>query len=44
MGLKKYDSFKDWNPDPVIHKQAETLYKDINNLELHVGILFLLDV
>ncbi|KAL1717727.1 heme peroxidase [Schizophyllum commune] len=38
MGLKKYDSFKDWNPDPVIHKQAETLYKDINNLELHVGM------
>ncbi|KAL1744904.1 heme peroxidase [Schizophyllum fasciatum] len=38
MGLKPYDSFKEWNPDPVIHTQAETLYKDINNLELHVGM------
>ncbi|TRM59046.1 heme peroxidase [Schizophyllum amplum] len=38
MGLKPYESFKEWNPDPVVHEQAETLYKDINNLELHVGM------
>ncbi|KAH7919845.1 heme peroxidase [Leucogyrophana mollusca] len=38
IGLKPYASFKEWNPDPEIHKPAESLYGDINNLELHVGL------
>ncbi|KAI0265719.1 heme peroxidase [Gloeopeniophorella convolvens] len=38
MGLKPYKDFKDWNPDPVIAKAAESLYHDIDNLELHVGM------
>ncbi|KII85619.1 hypothetical protein PLICRDRAFT_56845 [Plicaturopsis crispa FD-325 SS-3] len=38
MGLKPYKSFKEWNPDPEIHTAAATLYHDIDNLELHVGL------
>ncbi|KAG6833018.1 hypothetical protein H0H87_012276 [Tephrocybe sp. NHM501043] len=39
LGLKPYNTFAEWNPDPRIHKAAETLYdNDINNLELHVGL------
>ncbi|EGN97158.1 hypothetical protein SERLA73DRAFT_57758, partial [Serpula lacrymans var. lacrymans S7.3] len=38
MRLKPYKSFKEWNPDPEIHKAAEDLYKDIENLELYVGL------
>ncbi|KAG6873697.1 hypothetical protein C0995_012159 [Termitomyces sp. Mi166 len=37
-GLLAYSTFSEWNPDPVIHKAAEALYKDIDNLELHVGL------
>lgn len=38
LGLKPYSTFKEWNPDPEIHKAAAALYKDIDNLELHVGL------
>ncbi|KAH9942693.1 heme peroxidase [Amylocystis lapponica] len=38
MGLKPYATFKEWNPDPTIYTAAESLYHDIDNLELHVGL------
>ncbi|KAJ6553669.1 heme peroxidase [Mycena sp. CBHHK59/15] len=38
LGLKPYDSFKDWNPDKRVHTAAAALYKDIENLELYVGL------
>ncbi|KAF9470894.1 heme peroxidase [Pholiota conissans] len=38
LGLKLYTTFKDWNPDPKVHTAAAALYKDIDNLELHVGL------
>ncbi|KAH7911753.1 heme peroxidase [Hygrophoropsis aurantiaca] len=38
MGLKPYHTFKEWNPDPAIYEAAESLYHDIDNLELHVGL------
>ncbi len=33
-----YKTFKEWNPDEKIHKAAAALYKDIDRLELHVGL------
>ncbi|KAG6879814.1 hypothetical protein C0992_011365 [Termitomyces sp. T32_za158] len=36
--LLAYSTFSEWNPDPRIHKAAEALYSDIDNLELHVGL------
>ncbi|THH14008.1 hypothetical protein EW146_g6268 [Bondarzewia mesenterica] len=38
MGLKPYASFEEWNPNKEIYTAAETLYHDIDNLELHVGL------
>ncbi|KAF5381614.1 hypothetical protein D9615_005503 [Tricholomella constricta] len=38
LGLKPYKNFKEWNPDTRIHTAAAALYKDIDNLELHVGL------
>ncbi|KAG2004633.1 heme peroxidase [Coprinopsis cinerea AmutBmut pab1-1] len=38
MGLKPYADFKQWNPDPKIYNAAQALYRDIENLELHVGL------
>ncbi|RDB26685.1 Linoleate 10R-lipoxygenase [Hypsizygus marmoreus] len=38
LNLKPYKNFKEWNPDPEIHTVAAALYKDIDNLELHVGL------
>ncbi|CAA7270854.1 unnamed protein product [Cyclocybe aegerita] len=38
LGLKPYASFKEWNPDPEIYDAAQALYRDIDNLELHVGL------
>uniref|UniRef100_A0A7G1PUP4 Dioxygenase n=1 Tax=Tricholoma matsutake TaxID=40145 RepID=A0A7G1PUP4_TRIMT len=38
LGLKPYKTFKEWNPDEKIHTAAAALYKDIENLELHVGL------
>lgn len=33
-----YKNFEEWNPDENIHKAAAALYKDIDRLELHVGL------
>jgi cytochrome P450 len=38
LGLKRYASFREWNPDPEIADCAEKLYGDIDNLELYVGL------
>ncbi|KAH9475928.1 Linoleate 10R-lipoxygenase [Psilocybe cubensis] len=38
LGLKPYSTFEEWNPDPEIHRAAASLYRDIDNLELHVGL------
>ncbi|KAF6760375.1 heme peroxidase [Ephemerocybe angulata] len=38
VGLKPYASFDEWNPNPEISKAAQSLYRDIDNLELYVGL------
>ncbi|KAF9070659.1 heme peroxidase [Rhodocollybia butyracea] len=38
IGLKPYKNFKEWNDDDSVAKAAEALYKNIDNLELHVGM------
>ncbi|KAF8797699.1 heme peroxidase [Phlegmacium glaucopus] len=38
LGLKPHKSFTDWNHNTEIAEQAEQLYKNIDNLELYVGI------
>ncbi|QRV81013.1 heme peroxidase [Ceratobasidium sp. AG-Ba] len=38
LGLKPYDSFTEWNPDPEIATAAMRLYKHPDNLELYVGL------
>ncbi|KZT64796.1 heme peroxidase [Daedalea quercina L-15889] len=38
IGLRPYKTFAEWNPDPAIHRAAESLYHDIDHLELHVGL------
>ncbi|KAF9524957.1 heme peroxidase [Crepidotus variabilis] len=38
LGLKPYKKFSEWNPLPEIHTAAAALYRDIDNLELHVGL------
>ncbi|KDQ61436.1 hypothetical protein JAAARDRAFT_203950 [Jaapia argillacea MUCL 33604] len=38
LGLKRYASFREWNPNPEIADAAEKLYGQIDNLELYVGL------
>jgi linoleate 10R-lipoxygenase len=38
FGLKPLKDFKEWNPDPAISTAAQTLYGDIDRLELYVGL------
>ncbi|KAJ7915743.1 heme peroxidase [Mycena leptocephala] len=38
LGLKPYANFQEWNPDERVHTAAAALYKDIENLELYVGL------
>lgn len=38
IGLKPYTSFLEWNPDKDIADTAASLYGNIENLELHVGL------
>ncbi|KAJ6467001.1 heme peroxidase [Mycena sanguinolenta] len=38
LGLKPYADFKEWNHDERVHTAAAALYKDIENLELYVGL------
>ncbi|EGN99535.1 hypothetical protein SERLA73DRAFT_26711, partial [Serpula lacrymans var. lacrymans S7.3] len=38
LGLKEFESFEEWNPDPVIANAARRLYQHIDNLELYTGL------
>ncbi|KIY63464.1 heme peroxidase, partial [Cylindrobasidium torrendii FP15055 ss-10] len=38
LGLKTFETFHEWNPDPEIARAAEKLYGHIDNLELYVGL------
>ncbi|KAG2157761.1 heme peroxidase [Suillus bovinus] len=38
LGLKKYNSFLEWNPNHEVADAAEKLYGHIDNLELYVGL------
>ncbi|KAF8908079.1 heme peroxidase [Gymnopilus junonius] len=38
LGLKPYKTFEEWNPKKEIHTAAAALYKNIDSLELHVGL------
>ncbi|KAI0752622.1 heme peroxidase [Daedaleopsis nitida] len=38
LGLKTFDSFEEWNPDPEIADAARKLYGHIDNLELYPGL------
>ncbi|THV00227.1 heme peroxidase [Dendrothele bispora CBS 962.96] len=38
LGLKKFTSFEEWNPDPEIANTARRLYIHIDNLELYTGL------
>ncbi|GAA5854372.1 hypothetical protein JCM9279_001023, partial [Rhodotorula babjevae] len=39
LGLKKYASFEDWNPDKDVARAAEKLYKHVDHLELYPGLM-----
>ncbi|KAI5476094.1 linoleate diol synthase [Pseudohyphozyma bogoriensis] len=39
LNLKPFDSFEEWNPDPVVAEAARTLYGHIEDLELYPGLL-----
>jgi hypothetical protein len=38
LGLKQFESFEEWNPDPEIAGAARRLYLHIDNLELYTGL------
>jgi len=38
LGLKPYSSFLEWNSNPDVARTAESLYGDIERLELYVGL------
>ncbi|GAA5871348.1 hypothetical protein JCM16303_000725 [Sporobolomyces ruberrimus] len=38
LKLTPYQSFEEWNPDPIIANAARELYQDIDNLELMPGL------
>ncbi|KAJ6585690.1 heme peroxidase [Mycena capillaripes] len=38
LGLKQFEDFEDWNPDPAIANAARRLYGHIDNLELYTGL------
>ncbi|KAF4571708.1 hypothetical protein EYR40_008225 [Pleurotus pulmonarius] len=38
LGLKQYESFEEWNPDPEVADAARRLYDHIDNLELYPGL------
>ncbi|KAF9258714.1 heme peroxidase [Marasmius fiardii PR-910] len=38
LGLRQFETFEEWNPDPAIAGAARQLYKHINNLELYTGL------
>ncbi|KAF7300861.1 Heme peroxidase [Mycena kentingensis (nom. inval.)] len=38
LGLKRFASFEEWNPDKKIAEAARKLYGHVDNLELYVGL------
>ncbi|TBU62473.1 heme peroxidase [Dichomitus squalens] len=38
LGLKRFDTFEEWNSDPEIANAARQLYGHIDNLELYPGL------
>ncbi|KAI0658449.1 heme peroxidase [Cubamyces menziesii] len=38
LGLKRFATFEEWNPDPEIANAARQLYGHIDNLELYAGL------
>ncbi|KAF8669729.1 heme peroxidase [Rhizoctonia solani] len=38
MGLERFKSFEEWNPNPEIANAAKELYGSIENLELYAGL------
>ncbi|KAH9839793.1 linoleate diol synthase [Rhodofomes roseus] len=38
LGLKRYSSFEEWNPNKEVAAAAQKLYGDIERLELYVGL------
>ncbi|KAJ7160328.1 heme peroxidase [Mycena filopes] len=38
LGLKQFQDFEGWNPDPAVASAARRLYGHINNLELYTGL------
>ncbi|KAH7885086.1 heme peroxidase [Phlebopus sp. FC_14] len=38
LGLKRFESFEEWNPDKDVAATAQRLYGHIDNLELYVGL------
>ncbi|KAF5372301.1 hypothetical protein D9615_009236 [Tricholomella constricta] len=38
LGLKQFETFEDWNPDPEIAAAARRLYGHVDNLELYTGL------
>ncbi|KAI0091665.1 linoleate diol synthase [Irpex rosettiformis] len=38
LGLKRYNSFSEWNSDPDVARAAEKLYGHIDRLELYTGL------
>ncbi|KAF9512279.1 hypothetical protein BS47DRAFT_1394408 [Hydnum rufescens UP504] len=38
LGLRPYTTFEEWNPDRSIADAARKLYRNIENLELYVGL------
>ncbi|KPV77817.1 uncharacterized protein RHOBADRAFT_41815 [Rhodotorula graminis WP1] len=39
LGLKKYSSFEEWNPDKDVARAAEKLYQHVDHLELYPGLM-----
>ncbi|KAL0577268.1 hypothetical protein V5O48_004725 [Marasmius crinis-equi] len=38
LGLREFETFEEWNPDPQVADTARKLYKHIDNLELYTGL------
>ncbi|KAJ8518487.1 hypothetical protein ONZ45_g4459 [Pleurotus djamor] len=38
LGLKQFETFEEWNPDPEIAAAARRLYGHVDNLELYPGL------
>ncbi|KAL8290495.1 hypothetical protein RQP46_002753 [Phenoliferia psychrophenolica] len=39
LSLKTFDTFEEWNPDPVVANAARALYGHVDDLELYPGLL-----